>query len=121
MNALRATILIVIVVIAMLGALWPQIPFGLADYDRELHLVIYAVIVLVASQPGRSLLRIAVTVAVIATALELAQGFVPQRNSSLRDVLSNLVGIAIGAALVGAWRAYRARRDRQARGLEAVK
>jgi VanZ family protein len=100
--------LALVVTITVAGALSSKIPFGLADFDSQLHMLVYGALVLVAARPG-STLRVALVVAVVATVLEAIQLWVPSRTFSLRDILMNLVGISIGALGTLAWAELRGR------------
>lgn len=97
MLRVRNVLLVIIVAAATVGALLPTIPGGWADYDWLFHIIIFALMVVVASSLARSFLAPMIVAAVaIGVGLEIAQIWVPSRTFSLQDIGFDLVGILIG-------------------------
>ena len=97
-NAIVLLILMLLLGIALAGALRSEITFGLADYDKELHFVLYAALAVAAAQFGSGFLATLFVVFAIATALELAQLLIPDRTFSGWDTISNFAGALFGVA-----------------------
>ena len=97
-NAMGLLFLVLILGVALAGALRPEIPFGLADYDTELHFALYAALALAAAQFGWGSLATLSVVFAISTVLELAQLQIPDRTFSGWDMVSNFAGALFGAA-----------------------
>ena len=83
-----------------LHAIFPGLLFLLA---KLAHLLGYAVLVLLGgtvlrSQLGRVLLIVVLLLHAIGT--ELGQSFIPNRTGTIRDVIIDLLGIALGAIIL---------------------
>ena len=89
--------------VTVIGVLLPgaALPRDLPP-DTLLHAAGFGVPALLAAfaaRSGRSLLNAGVAIALVATASEFAQAFVPDRIVSVHDLASNAVGIAIGCGI----------------------
>ena len=70
-------------------------------WDKWNHTLAYAALALSGGagfKGWRSLLAVAIGLAVLGAGLELAQSVTPDRDGSIADAVANFVGIAIGSA-----------------------
>lgn len=86
--------------------------------DTLLHVVDYAALAFALGYGARArhlptLVAVAVAVATVGGAVELLQGPIPTRDTSLVDAAANTLGAALGTA--GWWVASRVRRDERDR------
>lgn len=91
-------------VLAVIGfSLLPSPPQAdLPHWDKLNHLVAYALLMFWFAQLTAQWLRLAAALLALGGVLELAQGLTGHREASVLDMLANVLGIALGAAL--AWR-----------------
>lgn len=77
------------------------------ESDTDVHIVIWAAVTVAAGLAAgrrRWILPVAAAVLVLATAVELAQEHVTARRTTQRDdLVANVVGVALGAALLWIW------------------
>jgi len=110
----RLCLFLVAATLALAGALDPHFPFGLADYDWAFHLLAFSVLTIIGAWIGWPLSVVVLIVGGASALIEVAQGLVPTRTVSTRDIFLNVAGIAIGMAIVLSMRAlWRQRRQRR--------
>ena len=86
---------------AIVGALDPHFPFGLADYDWAFHLIAFSSLTALGAWMGWNTATVVLVVGSASVLIELSQSLVPTRSVSGRDVLMNAAGI--GAGLLVVW------------------
>ena len=104
---MRGTLFLIMIAAASASALGPHFPFGLADYDWAFHICTFLFLTLVGIGFGWSIRTTATLISLIGAAIEMGQIFIPTRSATLRDIGLNFVGIALGIAVVIAWRNWR--------------
>jgi VanZ family protein len=109
-RAWRGLLVLLLAVIAWLAFTPRTFNDGGLPLDKLRHALAFAVLAAVAVQgfghTRRALLGITLGLAAYGVGIEWVQGFIPGRHASLADVVSDLVGIAIGLALALAFKRW---------------